>query len=70
MKGHSRLLSRPWVVPVAVAALIAGHLIVYYTLRHTTLSAAVVSGVILLVAIKHLGFLSHFNALFRRRSRR
>jgi hypothetical protein len=70
MKAHSRLLSRPWMLPVAVVALIAGHVIVYYTLRHTMPPAAVVSGVIILVAIKHLGFLSNFYALFQRRSRR
>jgi hypothetical protein len=70
MKGHTRLLSRPWMLPVAVVALIAGHVILYYSLRHTILSAAVVSGVIILVAIKHLGFLSPLYALFRLRSRR
>jgi hypothetical protein len=70
MKGHSGLLSRPWMLPVAVVALIAGHVIVYYTLRHTVLSAAVVSGVIILVAIKHLGLLSPFYSWFRRSRRK
>jgi uncharacterized membrane protein YecN with MAPEG domain len=70
MKTHSRLLSRPWMLPVAVVALIAGRVIVYYTLRHIILSAAVVSGVIILVAIKHLGFLSPLYSLFRLRSHR
>jgi hypothetical protein len=66
MKGHSRLLSRPWLLAVAVMALIAGHGIIYYILRHTILSTAVVSGLIILVVIKHLGLLS---PLFRRWSR-
>jgi hypothetical protein len=66
MKGHSGLLSRPWMLSVAVAALIAGHGIVYYALRHTVLSAAAVSGVIILVAIKHLGLLSPLYGWFRR----
>jgi hypothetical protein len=52
------MLSRLWMLPGAVVALIAGHGIVYYSLRHTNLSAAVVSGVIILMAIKHLEFLT------------
>jgi hypothetical protein len=64
------MLSRLWMLPGAVVALIAGHGIVYYSLRHTNLSAAVVSGVIILMAIKHLEFLSPLYALFQRRSRR
>jgi hypothetical protein len=70
MKDHSRLLTRSWVLPVVVVALIIGHAIVYNILRHTKLSAAVVSGVILLVVIKHLGLLSPLYTLFRLRSRR
>jgi 1,4-dihydroxy-2-naphthoate octaprenyltransferase len=49
MKEHIRLLTRPWMLPVAIVALIAGHGIAYYVLRHTMLSATVVSGVIVLV---------------------
>lgn len=70
MKGHSRLFTRPWLLLVTVIALIAGHRFVYYILRHTILSAAVVSGVIILVVITHLGLLSPLYVLFRRRSRR
>ena len=43
---------------VGVAVLIAGHgIILYYVSSHLALSAAVVSGVIVLVVIKHLGLL-------------
>jgi hypothetical protein len=70
MKGHTRLLTRSWMLPVAVVAMIAGHGIVYYILRHTMLPATVVSGVIIFVVIKHLGLLSPLYALLRRRSRR
>jgi len=71
-KGHSRLLTHSWMLPIAVVSLIAGHAIVYYVyyvLRHTRLSATVVSGMIFLVVIKHLGLLKPLYALFRRRSR-
>jgi hypothetical protein len=72
MKGHSRLLTRTLMLSVGVVVLIAGHgIILSYVLSHTTLSATVVSGVIILVVIKHLGWLAvlpgPLYALFRRR---
>ena len=67
MKGHSRLLTRTWMLLVGVVGLIAGHV---YVLSHMGLSAAVVSGTIILVVIKHLGLLGPLYALFQRRSRR
>jgi len=70
MKTHSSLLTRTLVLSMGLAVLIAGHgIIFYYILRHRTLSAAVLSGVFLLVVIKHLGLLGPLYALFRRRSR-
>ncbi len=66
MKGHGRLPKSPWMLLVGVVGLIAGHA---YVLSHMALSAAVLSGVIILVVIKHLGFLGPLYALFRRRSR-
>jgi hypothetical protein len=70
MKGRSRLHTRPWLLLVGVAVLIAGHgVIMYYVSSHLALSAALVSGVIGLVVIKHLGLLYPLYALFRRRSR-
>jgi membrane protein YdbS with pleckstrin-like domain len=70
MKTHSRLLTRSLVLSVAVVVFIAGHgIILYYVSSHTALRAAVLSGVIILVVIKHLGMLGPLYALFRRRSR-
>jgi hypothetical protein len=70
MTGHRRLLTRPWILLVAVAILIAGHgIVLYYVSAHTALSAAVLSSVIILVVIKHLGLLAPLFVLFRRRSR-
>jgi hypothetical protein len=70
MIGRSRLFERPWMLPVGAAALIAAHAtILRHVLPHVALSAAVVSGVIVLVVIKHLGLLGSLFALFRRQSR-
>jgi hypothetical protein len=58
IRRHSFLLKRPWMLPVGVVALIAAHLIVLcYALPHVALPVAVVSGVILVVMIKHVGLL-------------
>jgi hypothetical protein len=75
MKGHSRLLTRTLMLSVGVVLLIACHAIILsYVLSHTAISATVVLGVIILVVIKHLGWLAvllgPLYALFRRRSRR
>jgi hypothetical protein len=45
-------------LPVAVVVLIGGHIIVTYFWAYTALSATVVSGVILLMVVKHLGLLA------------
>ena len=56
---------------IGVIVLIAGHsIILYYFASHVTLSAAVVSGAIVLVVIKHLGVLGSVYALFWQRTRR
>ena len=55
MKRHSRLLAPSWMLLSAVVVLMAGHGIAYYIFRHMALPAAVVSGVILLAVITHLG---------------
>jgi hypothetical protein len=70
MKGPNRWFKRPGVLVVGAIALIAAHAtILRYVLAHAALSAAVVSGVIILVVIKHLGLLGSLVALFRRQSR-
>jgi hypothetical protein len=57
MNGHRRLLTRASIL-LGVVALIAGHgTILLIACSHTAMSAVVVSGVIILVAIKHLGLL-------------
>jgi hypothetical protein len=73
MKGHRRLLTRTLMLSMGVVVLIAGHAIILsYVLSHTALLAAVVSGVMILVVITHLGWLAvllgPLYALFRRRS--
>ncbi len=70
MKGHNRWFKRPWVLLVGAVALIAVHAtILRYVLAHAILSAAAVSGVIIVVVIKHVGLLGSLVALFRRPSR-
>ena len=70
MTGRSRLLKRFWMLPVGAVALVAAHAIILrYFLSHAALSAAVVSGVIIVVVIKHLGLLGSLFALLRRKSR-
>ena len=71
MTRHSRLRARAWMLVAGAIILIAAHgVILYYFSSHMALSAAVVSGVIILVVIKHLGLLAPAYALFRRRARR
>ena len=69
MKGHTRLLTRRWMVPIGVVVFIAGHAIFFNRLRHAGVSLAVVSGLVLLAIAKHLGLFGPLYALLRRRSR-
>lgn len=70
--GHNRLLARPWALPIAVIVLIAGPVVLYYILPHVGLPATLVSSVIILMVVKHLGLLAALlgplYAWFRRRS--
>jgi hypothetical protein len=57
---------------VALVVLIGGPVVLYYQLPAMGASAAVAAGVVLMVAVKHLGLLAALvtpYALFRRRSR-
>ena len=66
--NHSLTRRRIGVVVALAVVLIAGHgAILYYASSHLALSAGLVSGVILLIVIKHLGLVSSAYALFRRR---
>jgi hypothetical protein len=68
--GHNRMLSRPWLLLALAVVLIASHgLVLRYALRHKSLSAAMVTGILILVVMTHLGLLSRLYALFRRRTR-
>jgi uncharacterized membrane protein HdeD (DUF308 family) len=69
MKGHGGLLARPWMLTAGVITLIAGHIVLFHRLSHTSLSAVVMAGVIVLIMIKHLGLLGPVYAFFRRRYR-
>ena len=68
MIGHSLFRRRIWMLAVLAVMLIAGHgIVLYYASSHLALSAGLVSGLILLIVIKHLGLLSPVYALLRRR---
>jgi len=59
MSGHRRLLTRTLVLLAALILLITGHgVILYYTYSHLALSTALMSGVVVLVLIKHRGLLA------------
>jgi hypothetical protein len=64
---------RPSVLAVVLVGLIGGPVVLYHLLPAAGASAAVASGVVLVVAVKHLGVLAALvtpYALFRRRNRR
>jgi hypothetical protein len=71
MKGHALSHRRMWVLALLAILLIAGHgVILYYASSHLALSAGLISGVIVLIVIKHLGLLGPTYALLRRHWRR
>jgi len=65
---------RRWLVPVTVAALIAGPILLYFLLPLAGVPLALASGVVAIVALKHLGLLAIVLAplytILRRRRRR
>lgn len=69
MRLHGRALTRPWMLAIGAVLLIAVHGFLYHALSKMTLPIVVVSGVIILIAIKHLGLLGLLYSRFRRRSR-
>jgi len=71
IKGHSLPRGRIGVVVALGVVLIAGHgAILCYASSHLAVSAGLVSGLILLIVIKHLGLFGQAYALFRLRWRR
>ena len=69
VKAHERPRVRTWLLLVGIIGLVAGHSVVlYYIQKHAALSAAVLSGVVALVVIKHLGLAGPLYAALRSRS--
>jgi membrane protein YdbS with pleckstrin-like domain len=71
MKAYGRLRIRPWMLllPAGVIVLAVHSAVLYYVVLHLSLPIAAVSGVIVLIVVKHLGLLSPLYVLFRRRGR-
>lgn len=65
---HLLARRRVWLLPLLATVLLAGHgVILYYVSSHVMLSAAVLSGAVILLVVKHVGLLGPLYALFRRR---
>jgi uncharacterized membrane protein len=59
---------RRWLLAAGAIALIAGHgVVLYFAWSHLAISATAVAGVVILIALKHLGLLGPLYALLRRR---
>jgi hypothetical protein len=70
---HDRHSFRPWLLLVSAVALIVGPIILYKVLPLAGVSASLVSAVVVVVAVKHLGLLAVLLAplyALRRRRRR
>ena len=67
MKLFSRNFAPPWIMIAAVVILLAAHGLAFYFLRHLALSAAVLSGIVVLVIVKHIGVFGSLYAQFRKR---
>ncbi len=65
MAGARNLMLAATVAAIAVLAAVHGG-ILYYVWSHARLSLAVVSGVVLLMVIKHVGLLGPLFVLLRR----
>ena len=70
MRKHLRFPSHRWLLAAAVLVVVALHgSVLLYVAEHAALSTSVLSGVILLVVIKHLGWFGALWAWLRARSR-
>lgn len=69
MKPHGGGLKHPWMLAAGAVLLIASHGFLYHAVSNMTLPVAVMSGAIVLIAIKSLGLICLWYARFRRRSR-
>jgi hypothetical protein len=74
VNGHGRHSLGPGLLAVAVVALITGPVILYNILPVAGVPSALASGLVVLIAVKHLGLvavlLTPLYALVRRRPRR
>lgn len=70
VKVHGQTFNRNWLLLPAAVALIAVHggALRYITL-HAELSATVVTGLVVVIILKHLGLFGWLFGLFRRRPR-
>jgi ubiquinone/menaquinone biosynthesis C-methylase UbiE len=69
IKAHGRAWVGAWAM-VALATFVAAHgVILYYGLSHLGVSAIVVSSLVILVIVTHLGWLGFLRGLLRRRNR-
>jgi hypothetical protein len=71
MKTHLRTRgSHGWILFAVAAIVILAHgTILYYVALHTTVSAALLAGGIVLLVVKHFGWLAPLYTLFRRSQR-
>ena len=68
---HPIMRRRLRVLPVLLLGLLAGHgVIVYYVSSRVALSAAAISGAVILLVMKHVGLLAQLYALIRRQRSR
>jgi membrane protein YdbS with pleckstrin-like domain len=70
MKMPTRESKHAFLLAIVAIALMAGHgVVLYYVSSHVAASAAIVSGMVLLVVVKHLGLIGALHAWWRRRLR-
>lgn len=70
MNAHNRLPARPWILFVGVLILLLAHGLVFYFVHHLALSVTLLSGVAVLIVVKHLGALSSLYAMLRKRMKK
>lgn len=65
---HGPLLRKNWILPALVISLIAAHAIMFYQVI-SRMTWSIVLGLVLLILLKHIGFLVPIYAFLKRRSR-
>jgi hypothetical protein len=70
MNSLKRISAHPAVLAAAIIVLLVAHGAVIYLFRHLALSTTLVSGIVVLIAIKLLGLLAPLSAYLRRHFRR